>query len=196
METRNYVAVHTDHPGTITDVQPAGAGLIADGLPAGDPHGKRRSCARRPQEEVFVNISPGSVHGKGAHGTGHRRSLDIVEAQGHVPLRTNLQVGPPGIMEVGATPPAETACGVNLEAAPPTPQVRGQNRKAVHLVACISSSRHKRARPTAVATVQEVGAESVAGVQPVGQCQGKRRCRARAGAGGSVCKHTPSIGTP
>ena len=44
-----------------------------------------------------------------------------MEAQGHAPLRTDLLVGPPGIMEVGAMPPAETACGVNADA-PPTPQ--------------------------------------------------------------------------
>ena len=91
-----------------------------------------------------------------------------MEAQGHVPLRTDLQVGPPDIMEVDATPPAETACGVDAEAAPPTPQVRGQNLKAIHPVACISSSRRKRDRPTAVANAQEVGAGSIAGVQPVG----------------------------
>ena len=42
-----------------------------------------------------------------------------------------------------------------------------------------SSSRRKRDRPTAVADVQAAGAGSIAGVRPVGQCQGKRRCRAR-----------------
>ena len=160
-------------------MRPAGAGPTADGPPAGDPQGKRRCCARRPQEEVFLNISPGSVHGEGAHGPGHRRSLRIMEAQGHVPLRTDLQVGPLGIMEVGAIPPAEMACGVDAEAAPPTPQVRGQHRQALHPVACISSSRRKRDRPTAVTDVQDVGAGSIAGLQPVGQCQGKRRCRAQ-----------------
>ena len=61
--------------------------------------------------------------------------------------------------------------------APPTPQVRGQHRQAVHPVACILSSRRKRDRPTAVTDVQEVGAGSIAGVRPVGQCQ------AGAGAG-------------
>ena len=55
-------------------------------------------------------------------------------------------------------PPAKTARGVDAEAAPPTPQVRGQNLKVVPPVACISSSRHKRDRPTAVTNVQEVGA--------------------------------------
>ena len=102
-----------------------------------------------------------------------------MEAQGHVPLRTDLQVGPPGLMEVGVMPPAEMACGVDAEAAPNTPQVRGQHRQAVHPVACMSSSRRKRGRPTAVTNVQEVGAGSIADVQPVGQCQGKRRCRAQ-----------------
>ncbi len=29
------------------------------------------------------------MHGEGAHDIDHRRSLRIVEAQGHVPLRTN-----------------------------------------------------------------------------------------------------------
>ena len=61
-----------------------------------------------------------------------------MEAQGHVPLRTDLRVGPPGIMEVGVMPPAEMACGVDAEAAPNTPQVRGQHRQAEHPVACIS----------------------------------------------------------
>ena len=41
MGTRGYVAVHTDHPGAITDVQLT-AGPTADGPPAGDSHGKRR----------------------------------------------------------------------------------------------------------------------------------------------------------
>ena len=45
-------------------------------------------------------------------------TLRIIEAQGHVPMRTDLQVGPPGTMDVGAMPPAETACGVDAEAAP------------------------------------------------------------------------------
>ena len=36
MGTRGYVAVHTDHPRAITDVQPAGAGPTADGPPAGE----------------------------------------------------------------------------------------------------------------------------------------------------------------
>ena len=102
-----------------------------------------------------------------------------MEAHGHVPLRTDLQIGPPGIMEVGGMPPAEMACGVDAEAAPNTPQVRGQHRQAEHPVACISSSRRKRDRPTSVTNVQEVGAGSIADVQPVGQRQGKRRCRAQ-----------------
>ena len=128
METRGHVAVHADHPGASTDMQPAGAGSLQTNRLLGIlMHGKRRCCARRLQEEVFVDVSPRSVHGEGAHGTGHRRGLQIIEAQGHVPLRTDLQVGPPGIMEVGAMPPAETACGVDAEAAPPTPQVGGQN---------------------------------------------------------------------
>ena len=50
---RGHVAVHTGRLEEITDVQAAGAGYIADGPPAVDRHGKRRCCARRPQEEVF-----------------------------------------------------------------------------------------------------------------------------------------------
>ena len=80
---------------------------------------------------------------------------------------------------MGAMPPAEMAEEWMLKLLhAPTPQVRGQNRKAVNPVAWFSSLRHKRDRPTAVTNVQEVGAESIAGIQPVGQCQSKRRCRA------------------
>ena len=49
--------------------------------------------------------------------------------------------------------------------------------QAVHPVACISSLRRKRGRPTKVSNAQAVGAGSIADVQPVGQLPGKRRCQ-------------------
>ncbi len=72
--------------------------------------------ASKEAEEVFLNISSKSSDGEGAQGMGHRRSLRIAEAQVHAPLRRNCSVEPPDILEVGAQPPAETACGVDADA--------------------------------------------------------------------------------
>ncbi len=195
VETRGQVALHTDRPGAIKDVQEVGAGPIADGLPVWNHHGKRRRSAPTPQEEVFLNISSNSAHGEGAHGIDHRRSLRLVEAQGRIAWRTSRTVGPPDVLKVGAQLPAETACGVDADASP-IPQARIQHRQAINPVACLSSSRRKRYRPTATNDIGAVGAGSIADIRPVGQRQCKRRCQIQRPQRGSLFHHILSIGKP
>ncbi len=112
--------------------------------PAPQPAAPALPC---PQMKCFLNISSNSAHEEGAHGIDHRRSLRLVEAQGHMALRTSRPVGPPDVLEVGARPPAEIACGVDADASP-TPQARIQHLQALNPVACFSSSRRKRYRYT------------------------------------------------
>ncbi len=193
METRGQVALHTDRPGAITDVQEVGARPIADRLPVWNHHGKRRRSARRPQEEMFLNISSSSTHGESAHGIDHRRSLRLVEAQGHMALRTSRPVGPPDILEVGARPPAEMAFGVDADASP-TPQARIQHLQALNPVACFSSSRRKRYRSTEINDVEAVGAGSIADIRPVGHSQAQ--VPDTKAAWGSVFQHILSISKP
>ncbi len=176
VETRGQVALHTDRPGAIMDVQEIGAGTIADRLPVWNQHGKRRRNARRPQEVVFLNISFDSAHGEGAHGIDHRRSLRLVEAQGRMALHTSRPVGPPDVLEVGARPPAETACGVNADASP-TPQARIQHRQVVNPVDRFSSSRRKRYRSTAINDIEAVGAVPIADILPVGHVKASAGAR-------------------
>ncbi len=132
------------------------------------PHIHPISCQEGVRKgEVFLNTSSNLGHGQGAHVIGHRRSL-----HGQVRLRATCTcarpVGPPAVQEVGAQPPAASASGVDA-AASPTPQVRDQHRQAVHQVACVSSLRRRRGRPTTVTSAQAVGAGS--------RRPGKRRCQ-------------------
>ncbi len=57
-----------------------------------------------------------------------------MDAQGHMTLRTSRPVGPPDVLEVGARPPVEMACGVDADASP-TPQARIQHLQALTPVA-------------------------------------------------------------
>ncbi len=150
-KARGQLALHTDRPRTITDVQQVGAGSIADRLPVWNHHGKRRRSARSPQEEVFLSISFNSAHGEGAHEIDHRRRLRLVEDQGRMAWRTNRPVDRQTSWRwVRSRLPKRHARGVQADASP-MPQARIQHCQATHPVACVSSSRRKRysLQPTA-----------------------------------------------